>query len=312
MGRVRSGTNGRIGRWARAGGLGTAGAVLLVAAVMALAPAATASAAAAFKGSIGSPSYGWSESGCGKIKSSPPRWSAATGVATWYANGTATSCKGGVSGYGSSSDVSANGQETVYAPVKVPTGYGGVNVTWSLSGYWDVKVVKGTTSHCPGYAYNYSYYYYYYSSWVNTSYNSTDCSADASIDIGGYAELIDTSTNSYYYSNNYWYGISHDYDWYTDYYQYQTNWSNPLYYSNNYTSWSSYGYQSGSNGGGTFSIAPTWFINGTFVKTDHYIVETYIYVNVYADLAGQKGGKATAVFDGKTAGRGEALGIAVW
>ncbi len=283
-----------------------------VALLMVLSPLAGASAA--WPGAVVSPSYSTSTQGCAALKSASPTWSKGTGVGHWDANSSVKVCKGaGLDDVGLDNDASASFEEEVAVPIHMASGTTGVNVTWGLLGTWTERALEFKPTSCASYGFNDSYYDPYIYSWINYTYSDSDCSLDLGVSLYGYAYLVDTTTGTYYYPNNYWGGLYRDSYRYVDTYYDEENYSNSSYWQDNYTYYGSDGYISGSSGSGIFNAAssPVWWINSTstFPSTDKWAVVTYIDGDVYADSSG--GGKIAgwATLDLTTGSNGYKLGV---
>jgi len=295
--------------------------------IMALSPIAAAGATHPAGASLvswwayGSNSY----SGCGTASSSHAKFSPATALAHWKGKVSAKACTAAHGGTHVSSSGSTYGEVTVNVPIKHLHGVGGVNVTWSINVLGASHATNVLTAPCPTTYYNYSYYYnnsyYVYnyttgnytiiSTWYNSSSASSSCSSEANMDVYGYAYLIDTTTNTYYYSSNYWSGLYNTSGMYQYNSTYSATYSNPQLWANNY----SYSYGSAFHYGATGSLssaAPTWFINGTFTGSHKYVAYTYIDNSAYASVYGVPHGVAAATMNGATLGYGEMLSITVW
>ena len=140
---------------------------------------------------------------------------------------------------------------------------------------------------CPTTTYSASYNFGY------TWYNYTDtygfCDVSSEFDIYGFAYLYDMTSGSYFYPSNYWSGMF-NYSYTENYsYNYAVNYSNSSYWAYNY----SYSYAFNGTGGtpGTFvgTVAPQWFVNGTFSSTDSYQVITYVGASQYSSVEGFAG-----------------------
>jgi hypothetical protein len=284
---------------------------------MLLSPMAAAGIAhpTGFKGVSWVPNSSLSSDGCGKVKETQPRLTASTGDGRWAGTATASTCSKVLGGIGQDSSASTYGGLTVYVPVKLSGSTGGVNVSWSLLVALAVKASVISASSCPfSYSYNYSYYYSYYPSWVNTTEYSGYCSADASASISGDAYILDTTTGTIYDPSNYWNGAGINYDRYNDSSYSVTNYSNPSFYRDNYSYSNSYGYQSGGTGSMTLTPAssPTWYINGTFTKSDKYVVVAEIDASVSASIDGLKKSTTSAMLNAAGPSNYEDLQVTVW
>ena len=260
----------------------TGASALAVAAIFALSSVASAGIAhpASFPGAYWSPSTFRENGGCAQAHAFPAHWTALTGDGKSHGSTSAKTCpayRGGssVNSYG---DVDQELQ--VWAPVSLATGTGGVNVTWNIHDAASFSSgLTGSNYACPN-SYYYSYHYNYGYTWFNYSYSDAYCEVGTFFTLGGYSEVKDLTTGTYYGASNYW-------DMYNDTYIENYSYSDVGTYSN--SSYWAYNYSYGYSFNGTTSYqypstavfsgtqTPTWFINGTFVSTDDYQVFTYVY-----------------------------------
>lgn len=276
---------------------------MAIAFIMALSPSAFAAHAAALPGSLATYDLTVGAGGCGKVHAPAPTYSAKTGIGKWAGTDTVPCASKGVGGVGANNYAQSDATQYVYIPIAVTSSNTGANVSVSLVGTWSEAITGKLGTSCPtSSTYNSSYYYTYYASWVNSTTTYGNCALEASVQIGGEAYLIDSTTGSQYYDYyTYWAGVSHlNEQTASSDFTVQT-WSNPLYYGNNYTSYYTSGTIRGSNAAGSFvaSQNPTWWFNTTqlgftFSNTDHYYLEAYIYADVYASTDGATKGSATA------------------
>jgi len=296
-------------RYAAAGGIAAAAVV----AIMALSAVATAGVASpnVFKGATWAPSFSKYLSGCGTNVGILPHWSKLTGIAKFKDAASSMTCpasKGGSKTYSSSS---ASGYLTVMAPVKFPTGSGGVNVTWNLalasatSGGWI------GSSACPTVVYTADYNYGY--TWYNYTSVSASCSATGSADIYGYAYVQNLSGGSGAYASNYWSGLYNTSGQYQYNSTYGATYSNSSYWAYNYSYSYAYNYSYGSPGALSGITMPTWFINGTFSSSSKYQVVTYLDVYAGSYVYGYAHAKAAAMVNMATGGNQATLApLAPW
>jgi|SRR5579871_6329227 len=280
--RGESARMGRMGyRW-RVGAMSGLGALAL-ASIFALSSVANAGIAHpnSFPGAYWSPFTFRENEGCAQAHAYPAHWAATTGHGSWKGAVSAKTCPAYRGGTNVESIGEVEGELNVYAPVSLPSGSGGVNVSWNLNvAYSDSGGLSGTNYSCPQtiYAYNYNYGY----TWFNFTEVFANCEAGANADIGGFAYLYDQTTSSYYYPSNYWAGVFNDSGTENYSFSYSYTYSNSSYWAYNYSY--SYALNGTFGSAGSFSgtLAPQWFINGTFSSTDSYQVETYIFSSMEA------------------------------
>jgi len=274
----------------RAGALGAAAVV----AIMALSAVASAGVAtpSAFLGAVWAPNTYKATSACATATISAPHWAKLTGVGKLASSAKASTCPKSKGGTAFQSYADTQGGLTIHAPVKIPTGTGGVNVTWAVVASGALSATY-TTGPCPV-TYSYSYHYNYGYTWFNYSYSYSYCSVEATAQIYGEAYVYDMTTGATTYPTNYWsaYNSSGIYN-----YSYKDtgNYSNSSYWTSNYTYSGSYNYSYGPGGAIAWTASPTWFINGTFTHSHRYLVETYIYLYTYATAEGYVGTASSAV-----------------
>jgi len=272
----RIGKNGRTGyRW-RIGVLSGLGAVAL-ASIFALSFVADAGVAhpASFPGAYWAPYTYRDNGGCAPAHAYPAHWAATTGHGSLKGSTSAKTCPAYRGGSTVDSDGYTSQELEVYAPASMPSGVGGINVSWAINvAANQASGITGSLS-CPSVTYSYNYNYGY--TWYNYTDTYADCEVSSSVEMYGYAYVYDMTTGSYFYSSNYWGGLYNETFQYNDTYSYSATYSNSSYWIYNYSYGPySYNYSSGSAGGFTGSYAPQWFFNGTFSSTDSYQVITYI------------------------------------
>jgi hypothetical protein len=265
---------------------------------MALSAVASAGVATpgVFKGAVWSPNVYKDLSGCASARGTSPHWSKVTGDGKMSAAAAAATCSKARGGTAFESYSSTETEIDVKAPVKLHAGTGGVNVTWNI-------VLTGsdsatyTVATCPT-TYSYSYHINYGYTWYNYSYSYAYCSVEASVEMFGDSYVTNTATGASNYSTNYW-STYNDSGVYNDSYNDTGTYSNSSYWSYNYTNVGSYNYSYGPGGSLSGTYNPTWFINGTFVHSSHYVVNTYLYLDVDAEVEGYNG-HASAIVNAAT------------
>ena len=165
---------------------------------------------------------------------------------------------------------------TVTDPLKLPSGSGGVNVSW------DLHVTGGQTASNPNSTYGCQVGVYASSTnfgytWWNVTTRYANCYVYAVIEVAGYAYLYDSTTGVYAYPWNWWGGI-YNYTLIQNYtYDVAYNYSNSSYWFYNFTYYSGFNMTFGGPGSLNGTYAPQWFINGTFNAGDRYELTTYMF-----------------------------------
>jgi len=288
---------------------GTTGFVAAVALLMVLSPAAGAThpnsvLKAPYKGSVSSPNYGTNIYGCATAKTTVPKWSATTGIATGMGAATAKPCPKALGYTGTYSDGFANGGIGVAVPFLVSTSGShsiGIMMTVTMA-----PSVTFTTPACPAKKVNY--------------HPSIGASSGGSCSVGSFVELYvsasvqDLANSSWY--GNYSYAIAlHSTGWenYTYCYNYGTAtcYNHTGSYSSNY----SYGYGVSGLSPVNWSGATTFTMwgNGTKMVTGHhYVVDFQVSTTFLAsagasNLAGPWLGSASGSLNWGTLGNGAKL-----
>jgi hypothetical protein len=272
-------------------GFATGTGVVALVAVMAL----SSFASAGFPGATWAPYTDRSSSGCATAQAYPAHWAAASGHGKFKGDTTATTCPAYRGGAKTESYGDVYGELTVTAPIHLPTGTGGVNVSWNIVVAGSTTGTASTSGGCPVVYYNGSYNYGY--TWYNYSDADSDCGAIGEVSLYGFTYVYDVTTGTYSYASNYWnnaYNTSgiENYS-YSDSYTY----SNSSYwiYNGSYSYSANYSYGSAGTLSGTYN--PTWFVNGTFTHTDKYNVITEIEPSMDAEVYGYASGHATAALN---------------
>jgi hypothetical protein len=305
--------NGRSETRARfVGAAGTLGTVAVVALmVLSGSVAAAAVSPAVFRGAIHQPALYKSVTGCGANSGKLPSWSHYTGVGKMKGSTSARTCSkaSGISSFGSNSYVFS--QIWIQAPVRLPTGNGGINITWDIA---EKAITSGGitgTAVCPttttvsdvdlGFTwYNYTSVYAY-------------CAAIGAFQIAGYAYLYDSTSGTWYYASNWWNTIyntsgQYNYSWASVY-----TYSNASYWGYNFTSFGNYSNNFGASNTLSGTFVPTWFVNGTFNHSHRYVVYTYLDLFANSYVYSYPSGHATASVDMSSGGdHADLLPFSIW
>ena len=309
-----SGRTARLGyRW-RVGAASGLGA-LAIASIFVLSSVANAGVArpASFPGAYWAPFTYRDNSGCAQAHAYPAHWTALTGHGTSKGSTSAKTCPAYRGGSAVASYGSVEQELQVWAPVAMPSGTGGINVSWDLNLAASQSTGLTGSTACPTNTYHYNYNYGY--TWFNYTYTSGYCFLESYLDIAGFTYLYDMTTSTYTYSSNYWSGLFNETYQYNDTYGYSYNYSNSSYWAYNYSYGPySYSYSAGGAGGFTGAFAPQWFINGTFVSTDSYQVITYIFGYQSSEMAyyGGPGHAATTINMAGTTHHENLLPFSIW
>jgi len=274
-------------RWtAAAGGVG---AVAIVT-IMALSSVASAGVASpnAFRGAVWSPNLYKDLSGCASARGALPHWSKLTGLGKSSSSVAAATCSKARGGSTFESYAEAGGEVEVQAPVKIPTGTGGVNVTWNIVAAATDSATVTSALVCPV-QYSYSAHINYGYTWYNYSYSDAYCEVESEVYMYGYSYLENVSNGNEIGPSNYWvepYNESGVY-YYND--SDVGTYSNSSYWANNYSYTYTYNHTYGPSGSLSGTYTPTWFINGTFTHSSKYEVITYIETEAYVYVEGYAG-----------------------
>jgi hypothetical protein len=264
-------------------------------------PVTDAATLAGFRGAAWNPVLDKAVGGCARGSALVPHWSRVTGNGTWRATGNARTCPRSQGGATSVSYADAEGELTVQAPVYVPAGRGGVNISWNID-IWAVTAGRiNGSSYCPTQTTISSVNYGF--SWFNTTYTQAYCAAMSEIFMVGAASVIDRTTGVVYYPSNYWYEPYNVSGIVTENYSTRQNWSNASYWVYNSTVKGNVTYSYGSTGNLTGTYRPQWFVNGTFSASDRYLVSTYVDIICDVNVNGFGSGKASASIHAEKAPR---------
>jgi len=293
--RGKSASNGRTGYRLRltaaAGGIG---AVAIVA-IMALSSVASAgiSTPGVFKGAVWSPSNFIDVSGCAKAAGALPHWSKLTGDGKLASTASAATCSKARGGSTFSSYAETEPELTVKSPVKIPSGTGGVNVTWNIVVAGSDSAAVTSAGACPV-AYSYAYSINYGYTWFNYSYSDSYCSVESEIEMFGEAYVQNVTGGTQIYPNNYWDLFNTSGAYYSNYTD-KGSYSNSSYWASNYSYAYTSNYSYGPSGSISGTYNPTWFINSTFSHSAKYAVYTYIGAFVYVEVQGYTGHGAASL-----------------
>jgi hypothetical protein len=250
-----------------------------------------------FRGAVWSPSDFKDLEGCATITGALPHWSKLTGDGKMAAAGAAATCSKARGGSAFESYVESEPELTVLSPVKIPSGVGGVNVTWDVVVAGSDAAAVTSAGPCPT-AYSYSYHYNYGYTWYNYSYSDSYCAVQSELELYGDSYVINESSGGSIYSTNYW-DLYNESGLYNDSYSYSATYSNSSYWASNYSYHYAYNYSYGPSGSISGSYAPTWFINSTFAHGVKYKVETYLGALIYCVVEGYQG-RASATLNAAT------------
>jgi len=213
---------------------------------------------------------------CGSAIAGLNGWSPWSGVARMTGTSLSKVCPWTGSPYGTPiiwGDGEVNQFLLIQAPVKMPSGKGGVNIswTWNISENWTVRVSgpRNPVS-CPVLSSNTSTKLS--NTWKNVTYENSDCGGYAEVEVTGNVSLVDLSTNTTYRgSPRGWIGVGGEAAWQNLTIKTLTNYSSPASWTKNSSAaiYDNYSSPSGSFRG---SFGARWWVNGTFSATDHYLL----------------------------------------
>lgn len=242
--------------------------------------ATAANSAVLFPGATHTPSLYKSVVGCGGSPGVDPTWSHYTGVGHLRIGATAASCPAS-SGITSGSNSYVSAQTTIWAPVTMRAGSGGINVTWNISenslstgsvnGSLHCPISKVTTDRNLGYT------------WYNVTNSTAYCTAIGAFQVYAAAYLYDSTTGAWFYPTNYWSTIYNTSGLYNYSFYSNVSFSNSSYWKYNASLSYLYSWDYGARNYFNATASPTWFINGTFNSSNSYLVYTYAgaYANAY-------------------------------
>lgn len=290
--------------WLRTPGALAAAGALGVALIMALAPATSAATPAIFHGTTPLISEDLYLNGCAKGKLSKPTISPSTGFGKAGFSASAKTCSTKLGGNTVESYADASEEVGLQDAVHLAKAATNVNVTLNVKGSYLVNAV-GKFANCPWDNYTYSGLF---SNGTGTSFgyiNETEQYCESEAFWGGFLEIYvyDATTGVYTYASLLP-GIGGNSSGnYFENYIFTENWTNPAWYAMNYsyTCLNCSG-TLGSAASGTFASSLPASISGSWAKGDHLIIYAYAYLYADTYIVGEKGGKATASFNGATLG----------
>lgn len=281
---------GRPGRWA-------VSFALCAVALLSTSGSGMGTRVAGFPGSQFTPTDWKSFQGCGKLDAPTPTWSGSTGISRMDISATSKRCGSNRGGLAAFSSASSDMQNSLAIPVRLPSGSGGINVTWNLSLLGGTKArYLGSGASCP---WSTSRQTYYNRAWgvYTLTYNTSLCYSEAYTSVYAGAVLEDLTQGIWYYPSNYWNGLYNQSGVYNQTTIVTWNYSSPAHYSSNHTS--SYGsnYSIGPTASMTGAYSVTMFINGTFTRSDKFEVLTFVNITAATSEGGFTNGLALAYVD---------------
>jgi len=289
------------------GSTGLAAAVTLLM-VMAPASAGIASHASvltpAYKGTVSQPSSYISQGGCAKVKNTPMKWNAKTGLITGAQSAASVTCAKSLGYVGAYSSAYTDSYIEVAIPVHAAhNGNNTIATSWSLNA---ASAAALTAAACPAKNVNYHPALY--------AYSSAYCEDGLYMSFEVEAQVTDLSNSSWY--SNYSYAESYNdsyFENYTDCYNYGT----PTCY--NYSASASFANTYGYNAAGVSTFTTNgasslvlWSNGTNMVRAHHYvvIVEVFMYIDSYAEKANLLGpwtGSSSGTLNLATLGNGATL-----
>jgi hypothetical protein len=241
--------------------------------------------------------------GCASERTRNPTFNLTSGVGHWQATAHATTCPQSRGGRSTTSEAQLSTVLLVTLPVRIRSQSTGVEVAWSLVlNVTTSALTKAPAFQCPQTYYNYSYFDAFYNYTYLYRYVGADCSLESSVGFTGSSDLEDVTTGSTFFGSA-WAGVSNTSGLTVDYYRYTTNYSgNRSFWSSNSTVSASYNASWGPSTSLVLSEAPAWWINGTYVPTDRYVVQTEVDVAVMTEVVGYPKASASATVDARSAG----------
>jgi hypothetical protein len=253
--------------------------------------------------------------GCATQKTATPKWSKLTGAGKISSATGVTTCPKSKGGPSFQSVSESEPQLSVFAPVKVRPGVGGVNVSWTITLAGSLTLSAPAKAKCAPTVYTSNNYY---ASWYNSTSGSTvstwdnytqlftDCVVENEVWIIGNAYLLNLSGGPTISASNSWSGpMNYSYDQIYGSSSWQ-NFSNPAASPNSFSyapvTTTTAGF-SPQNFTGTY--APQWFLNTSSASTafwakSSYEVYTYIEADVFAIIVGYPHASATAMVNMST------------
>jgi hypothetical protein len=220
--------------------------------------------------------------GCSAGVTNKPHWSRLTGAGSLFVAGHSRTCSGPSRVFGSSATIGSQLQVSV--PEYFAIAHSGINVTWDISALLTTAggVMKNTN--CAPTRSNTNINLGY--TWQNYTSISYACYGLGSVAISGSTFVDDLTTGVQMGSNNSWSGAANysGVEIYSSASRY--NYSNPSYWSYNSSSAFSLNHSYGARGSLSGQWYPTWFVNGTYVPTDRYLIVTSIEVTANSEAFG--------------------------
>lgn len=245
-----------------------------------------------------SPTFDILAEGCARGTMANPSWSWATDTAKWQGAVQGKSCRGVSGGPLTESLAAAEGTIGFGLPIKLPTGPGGVNLSWSLRFTARDDVVLPAHPQCPVVRTNTSQYTKSTNDWYNTSTVDRTCLATATVVLELSAYVLDRTNGSVAwgttvptYSNVSGRELVNQ--------SYSTTHSNPKYWYLNSTTTDYQVANFGPNGSISGSFTPTLSITGAFKAAHQYQLVAEIVYGTYLEIVGYRHASGSAVFDGK-------------
>jgi hypothetical protein len=270
--------NRRIGRALSIGGVGVVFTLLLMNSAQGALPISSV----AFPRATWSPFQSKDVQGCSRGSTLTPSWSRGTGDGRILGSGRAATCRGQPDIYASSVTIDAD--LTVSVPRHLTRGPGGVNVTWDLVGTGSTAGGVAGSRTCPATTYTSDYDLGY--TWQNFTDVSADCYALATVSLWGSSVLVDITTGQTISAANAWAGVSNTSGLENYSYSYREVYSNASYWTYNTSGAYSFNQSNGASGTLNGRWMPTWFLNGSFVPTDRYAVESLLEIEVSCEASG--------------------------
>ena len=260
---------------------------------------------------------GWSPgasvvlSGCATATARLPHWfpANATGQLRSVAASKICSVQRGGPSFGSFAD--AVTALTVAVPVALPSGPGGVNLSWRAVGLLGTSGTVTSSAPCPVHhaAANYDLGY----TWFNYTETYASCDVAGSASFEGFAYLVDRTNGTVFAATNGWSGAFNISGAQNTSFRYAQTYSNRSYWSSNASYNYSFVYGFGAAGSIAVSGSPTWFINGSFLATHQYDAVSVFTADAQAASSGYPQCRAAALSVFAGPGRGIHLtGAAVW
>jgi hypothetical protein len=191
----------------------TAATVLLV--LLSITPSVGGASSNFFRNAIYTGSNYIAHVGCASVKSPTPSWSKSTGLGKLSVSAHAATCQKSKGGTMFTSQAGAIPELTVISPVHVPSGNGGVNVSWAINFAATLNYSTPSSPRCPTItSIDDTYYSAWYNStsglstttWYNVTELQTECVVESQIEFSGTASVENLSGGPTIYASNSWYG----------------------------------------------------------------------------------------------------------